>query len=172
MAQGLPRAMKRPLPVRWPACGALALCLLTAGGVASGVAWWLGGVVRTARGGPPTPTIAEIENVARLRLPPRAGNTQAEIIGFQDRLIRLRFEMDPDDVQPFLATTFLAPPPSTTTNPFGSAAGPGAAPAWWTPWQAQRFQAGRATVGGVTQAILIDTAGTQVYVVYVETGES
>lgn len=172
MAQGRPRAMKGPFPVRWLACGALALCLLAACGVAGGAAWWLGGAVRTARGGPPTPTIAEIENVARLRLPPSAGNTQAEIIGFQDRVIRLRFEMEPADLQPFLATTFLAPPLSTTTNPFGSAAGPGATPAWWTPWQAQRFQAGRATVGGVTQAILIDTADARIYVVYVETGES
>lgn len=172
MAEGRPRAMNVPLPVRWLACGTLALCLLAACGVAGGAAWWLGRPAPPTRTRQPTPTLAEIEHVARLRLPPIARNAQAEIVGFQDRIIRLRFEMDPADLQPFLATTFLAPPLSTATNPFSLAAGGGALPAWWTPWRAQHFQAGRATVGGVTQAILIDTADAQIHVVYVETGES
>ncbi len=119
---------------------------------------------------PAAPTFAEIESVARITLPPSARNVQAHQEGFQDRIIWVRFEMAPADLPGFVAGTRVAPPLSSTVNPLGQDTVTGLP--WWTPGQAQRFEAGEGAFAGASQAIVIDTTDPQTYVVYVRAFET
>ena len=156
----------------WWGAGAVAIAGLLAGcALIGGAALWL-----TTRDSPfgvraqPTPTTAQIESVARITLPPSARGVRAHQEGFMDRIIWVRFEMDPADLGPFVAGTRISPPLSSADNPFAGEIG--SKLAWWTPEGAQRFEASEAFSGGVGQAILIDTTDPQRYVVYVRTFET
>ena len=155
----------------WWGAGAVAIAGLLVGcALVGGAGLWL-----AARSSPfggraqPTPTSAQIESVARITLPPSVRGVRAHQEGFMDRIIWVRFEMAPADLGPFVAGTRVPPPLSSATNPF--AGGIGSKLPGWTPEEAQRFEAGEASAGGVGQAILIDTTDQQRYVVYVRTFE-
>lgn len=111
-------------------------------------------------------TNAQIESAAYMRLPPSAHNVQVLYDGFQEYHIHVRFEMDPADLPAFLSSTQITSPLSTTLQPFNhNSLEPQRA--WWTPQQAQHWQAAMLQRDLFSQAVLIDMTDPQRYIVFV-----
>jgi hypothetical protein len=115
-------------------------------------------------------TAAQIENIGRIQLPPSAAGIQARAGGFQDRYIYIRFDMLPADLDTFLQATRYTPSISPTgVIPFQSIAPD---TPWWRPQDAQRFEAGKNFVDGISQSVLVDMTSMDRYIVYVQTFET
>ena len=115
-------------------------------------------------------TIAQIESIGRIQLPPSAAGIHARAGGFQDRFILIRFDMLPAELAAFLKATHYTPAISSTTEvPFQSISD--GAP-WWQPQEAQRFEAGQNFVDGISQSVLVDMTSMERYIVYVQTFET
>ena len=115
-------------------------------------------------------TTAQIEGIGRIKLPPSANGVHARAGGFQDRIIYIRFDIAPTDLEPFLKGTRYTPPVGPAKGiPFQSIA-PDAP--WWRPQDAQRYEAGVNFVDGISQTVLVDMTHPERYIVYVQTFET
>lgn len=115
-------------------------------------------------------TIEQIEDVARITLPSSAIQAHAELQGFQDRLIHVRFTMDAADLPQFLADSRCSVLTPAVDMPFQEGITPDTD--WWIPETAQTFETCNDFAGGIGQTILVDTTDSQSYVVYVVTMET
>jgi hypothetical protein len=113
---------------------------------------------------------AQIEAIARIRIPPGAMNIHARAGGFQDRYIHVRFDIVPAELDGFLRSSLLPTPPAAQEWPFQSHMEPDRP--WWRPANAEEFVAGSTFVNGISQAILIDTTDPARLIIYVATFET
>jgi hypothetical protein len=146
------------------------------GSVVGGCAWSFLGLSDLIYG--PTSedlTRPEIESIAAIRFPPGARNIHAYAEDFRgafsDPQIWVRFEMPPDQLYAFLATTRCPPTleqqSAPTTQPGGGQPGGGSLPAWWDPHKFRTLEG--TSVGpdvNPAQQIRVGTTESGDYVVF------
>ncbi|NOK62296.1 MAG: hypothetical protein GFH27_549331n35 [Chloroflexi bacterium AL-W] len=115
-------------------------------------------------------TPAQIESIARITLPPSADDLHAQLQGFQDNLIHVRFTMNADELPQFLASSRCPSLTPATDIPFQESITPDTT--WWTPETAQTFETCNDFVDGIGQTIMVDMTESQSYQVYVVTMET
>lgn len=117
-------------------------------------------------------TVAQIESVGRIKLPPSARNVHGFQRGFQDRFIHIRFDIDPDELALLSGTRYWPALDETGALgvPFQQSIEPNKA--WWQPRQAQRFYSGHGGSDNIAQSVLVDVTDPNNYIVYVATFES
>ena len=136
---------------------------------------WAGGLVAQdplLGGAQEDLTAAQIENIARIKLPPSAAGVHALAGGFQDRYIFVRFDIDRADLPALAADKHW--PALDSSGAAGLPFQPGLEPdrEWWAPRQAKRFASGSSFVDGIAQAVLVDMTDPNRYIVYVQTFET
>jgi hypothetical protein len=115
-------------------------------------------------------TRSEIENLARITIPPDATNVHALAGGFQDAYISVRLDLPAESLPAMAVTRYW---PTLTPNAevtFQSGMMPDRP--WWRPGEAQSFLAGSNFVDGISQTVLVDTTDPSRVVVYVQTFET